>query len=397
MKIRILAVAAGALVAVGFAAAPSAAAADPAASAPAFRPACAAAAGHRASCFAEYRHVAGAGADAAGPDAGAPTGYGPAQIASAYKLPTSAGAGRTVAIVDAYDDPKAEPDLTVFRKHFGLPACTTANGCFRKVNQRGAASPLPAGDSGWGLEISLDLDAVSSACPKCKILLVEGDSNDLGDLGVAAAKAAGMGVAAVSNSYGTTEFNGMAAYAKYYTHPGVPITVSTGDAGFQPATFPSVLTSVVAVGGTTLKKASSARGWKETAWSGANSGCSAYIAKPSWQKDAHCKMRTIADVSAVADPSTGLATYDTYGLGADNGWNQVGGTSLSSPLIAGMFALAGNGSKINNASYLYAHRSALYDVVGGSNGTCGGDYLCKAVKGYDGPTGLGTPKGVGAL
>lgn len=391
MRIGILTVAAGALVAAGLAVAPA-----QASSAPAFRHACAPAHGSRATCFAVYRHVSGARANAA-PAAGAPTGYGPAQIASAYKLPTSAGAGRTVAIVDAYDNPKAEADLAVFRKHFGLPACTTANGCFRKVNQKGAASPLPPGDPDWGVETSLDLDAVSSACPRCRILLVEGDSDFLDDLGIAAARAAGMGVAAVSNSYGTTEFNGMSAYAKYYTHPGVPITASTGDYGFQAASFPAVLTTTIAVGGTTLKKASNSRGWKETAWSGAGSGCSAYVAKPSWQKDRHCLMRTIGDVSAVADPDTGLGTYDTYGLGSDNGWNEVGGTSLSSPLIAGMFGLAGNGATINNAAYLYARRRAFHDVVGGTNGFCGGDYLCRGTRGYDAPTGIGTPKGVGGL
>lgn len=162
------------------------------------------------------------------------------------------------------------------------------------------------------------------------------------------------------------------------------------------------MSNVIAVGGTSLLLATNARGYSEIAWSGASSGCSAYIAKPSWQHDNRCSMRMVADVSADADPNPGLAVYDTsFPPGFDGlnpGWIAVGGTSASSPFVAGVVGLAGNG-KTMASSFPYHHVSEFFDVVGGSNGFCGGvhDYLCNAVKGYDGPTGIGTPNGSGAL
>lgn len=344
-----------------------------------------------AHCFAVYRAP-----QAFGPHA-TPTGFGPADLRSAYKLPSTGGAGQTIAIVDAYDNPNAEADLATYRQQFGLPACTTANGCFKKVNQRGAASPLPEASSGWGVEISLDLDMVSAACPDCHIVLVEADTATSANLGAAEDTAAASGASAVSNSYGSDEYNGMDVDARHYQHPGVAILASSGDYGFQPASFPASLPNVIAVGGTSLVKADNARGWTETAWSGAGSGCSAWLPKPAWQHDANCGMRTVADVSAVADPNTGLAVYDTYGLGSQAGWILVGGTSASSPFIAGVIGLAGNGSQLSDASSLYAHADKLFDVVGGSNGYCGDDYLCTGLTGYDAPTGLGTPNGIGAF
>lgn len=353
------------------------------------RHACRAATARTATCFAVYKASANTAVAAGVP-------VTPADITAAYHLNAAAGAGQVVGIVDAQDDPKAESDLANFRSAYGLPPCTTANGCFRKVNQRGTAAPLPAGDQGWGLEISLDVDAVSSACPACKILLVEGDSPSLADLGIAVNTAVRLGAKVVSNSYGTTEFAGMAGYGrKYYVHPQVPVVVSSGDEGFGPANFPAVLSNVIAVGGTSLLKATgTARGWKETVWNGASSGCSAYIAKPAWQQDTHCLMRTVADVSADADPDTGLLVRDSYGF---PGSVQVGGTSLSAPLISAMIAAAGHTTSVHNASGVYSHPSALNDVVGGSNGFCGGDYLCTGKAGYDAPTGVGTPNGTGAL
>jgi subtilase family serine protease len=160
--------------------------------------------------------------------------------------------------------------------------------------------------------------------------------------------------------------------------------------------YPAASKYVTAVGGTSLKTASTARGWTDTVWSGAGSGCSTYDAKPSWQKDSGCANRTVADVSAVADPNTGVAVYDTYGQG--NGWMVFGGTSASSPLIAAVYALAGAPSSGSYpASFPYAHTSALYDVTSGSNGSCGGSYLCTGTTGYDGPSGLGTPNGAAAF
>ena len=322
----------------------------------------------------------------------------PADLHSAYKLPTTGGANQTVAIVDAGDDATAETDLAVYRTTYGLPACTTANGCFHKVNQRGAATPLPT-DQGWGVEIALDLDMVSAACPQCKILLVEGDSASFDDLGASVNEAVALGANEVSNSYGGAESNGIAAYASYYTHPGTAIVASSGDSGYGIPSAPAEFTSVVAVGGTSLTKAANTRGWTETAWAsdggGAGSGCSAWIAKPAWQTDPNCPGRMIADVAADADPQTGPAVYGTTdGL---TGWNIVGGTSASSPFIAGVIALAGNPQKFPNASAFYTDHRGVFDVVGGNNITgmdCGGDYQCNAVPGYDGPTGWGTPDGL---
>ena len=327
--------------------------------------------------------------------AGPASGLRPADIRTAYALPAS-GARTTVAIVDAYDNPRVEQDLAVYRAAFGLPACTTANGCFRKVDQRGGKA-YPEGDPDWGVEIALDVQAVSASCPTCRILLVEGDSPDLDSLGAAVNTAVRLGAQVVSNSYGADEFGGMTTYAKkYYTHAGVPQLVSSGDFGFGPASFPAVLNNVWAVGGTTLSGSRSA-GFTERAWEGAGSACSAYVFKPSRQKDTHCAMRTVADVSAVADAEDGFAVYDTYGLGPDNGWIGVGGTSLSAPLLAGMVGLAGHPAAVTSTTYLYGHRGGLKDVVGGSNGYCGGDYLCTGVKGYDAPTGLGSPRGLSSL
>jgi subtilase family serine protease len=342
-----------------------------------------------------------------------PTGLTPAQIESAYALTGLNGGGRTVAVVDAYNDPKLASDLKTYRAQFGLPKCTAKNGCLSIVNEKGKASPLPSGDPGWGTEESLDVDAISAACPSCHIRLVEASSTSDQDLGTAVQTAAATpGVVAISNSYGGSESAGQTAYDADYHHPGIAVTVSSGDDGYG-VEFPASSPYVTAVGGTTLTSAGNARGWTESAWSGAGSGCSAYEPKPSWQTDSGCARRTVADVSADADPNSGLGIYDTYNncgtstycdtlieegiVPGLDGWAQVGGTSLSSPLIASVYALAGNTASANGANLPYAHPSALNDVTSGSNGSCGGSYLCTAGPGYDGPTGLGTPNGIGAF
>ncbi|MGP9021343.1 S53 family peptidase [Streptomyces sp. BR1] len=328
--------------------------------------------------------------------AAAPSGYGPASLQSAYKLPSAtAGSGQTVAIVDAYDDPKAESDLAAYRSQYGLPACTTANGCFKKVGQSGT-SKLPRANSGWAEEISLDLDMVSAACPNCKILLVEATSASMTNLGTGVNTAVSLGAKYVSNSYGGGESSSDTSYdTTYFNHPGVAITVSSGDGGYG-VEYPAASRYVTAVGGTSLSSASNSRGWSESVWSGAGSGCSGYDAKPSWQTDSGCARRTVADVSAVADPATGVAVYDTYG--SDTGWEVFGGTSASSPLIAAVYALAGAPSSGSTpSSFPYAHTSSLNDVTSGSNGSCSPAYLCAGGAGYDGPSGLGTPNGVAAF
>jgi Putative Ig domain len=340
---------------------------------------------------------------AAGPDA-APVGdgYGPSSLQSAYKLPSStAGAGQTVAIVDAYDDPSAASDLAAYRTAWGLPAC--GSGCFSKVNQNGQASPLPAasGSTGWATEESLDIDMVSAICPLCHIVLVEASGPTTADLGTAVNSAVSLGAKFVSNSYGGDESSSDPAFdTQYYQHAGVAVTASAGDDGYG-VSYPAASQYVTSVGGTSLTTASNARGWTESVWGsssggeGTGSGCSADDAKPAWQKDTGCARRTDNDVAAVADPNTGVAVYDTYDEG---GWLEVGGTSAASPIVAATFALAGApAAGTYPSSYLYQHPGSLFDVTAGANGSCTTAYLCQGETGYDGPTGLGTPDGVAAF
>ena len=331
-------------------------------------------------------NAAGSPLAASAPPASA---LGPAQFAGAYSLPTSAPSSATIAIVDAYDNPNIESDLAAFDSYYGLPACTTANGCFRKVNQVGGTS-YPSKNSGWGLEIALDVETAHEICQSCKILLVEAISPSYANLGAAENEAVALGASVVSNSWGGAESSTESSLDTYFNHPGVVITASAGDSGYG-ARYPAASPYVVAVGGTSLSLNADNSYKSETAWSGTGSGCSAYEAKPSSQAGYGCARRTIADVSADADPNSGAAVYDTYGY---SGWVQVGGTSLASPLIAAVYALSGNTS---NGAAPYANPTALHDVTSGSNGSCSPSYLCTAGVGYDGPTGLGSPNGLAAF
>ncbi|MEU1090793.1 carboxypeptidase regulatory-like domain-containing protein [Streptomyces sp. NPDC005892] len=335
-----------------------------------------------------------------------PDGYGPADLQSAYNLPTGGGEGRTIAVVVAFDNPTAESDLAVYRSQYGLPECTTANGCFRKIDQRGGTD-YPEPDPEWAGEASLDLDMVSASASAAHILLVEADSTAFEDLFAAVDQAVAQGAQYVSNSYGsdyssaaggeypeqTTQFD------THYNHPGVVMVASSGDRGYGVG-YPAVSQFVTAVGGTTLRRnATTARGWTESVWSNSlgapGSGCSAYEPKPGFQTDTGCDKRSVTDVSAVADAATGVAVYQTYGY---NGWAVMGGTSASAPIITGVYASAGVPAKDTYPnSYPYFKPSALNDVTGGANGTCEPDYLCTAGAGYDGPTGLGSPNGLDAF
>jgi subtilase family serine protease len=347
------------------------------------------------------------------------SGYAPADLAAAYGFPAVSGGtwswnGQTVALVDAYQNPDVASDLAAYRAQFNLPPCTVASGCFTELNESGAASPLPSGNTGWGQETDLDVEMVSAVCPECKILLLAANSASLTDLGTAVNTAAAKGANAISNSYGTGQFSGETtdANAYYNNHPGVAVTVSNGDGGYG-VEFPADAHNVTAVGGTSLTRSSTARGWSETVWSGTGSGCSAYVAQPSWQTavaPSGCADRIVGDVSAVADPNTGVAVYDSYGSSGGANWYVFGGTSVSSPIIASFYALA-NAAGINTgATYPsqtpYQHAGALNDVTSGSNGTCtrrhghdtsGAAFLCTGEVGYDAPTGMGTPQGLGAF
>ncbi|MGW7240602.1 S53 family peptidase [Streptomyces sp. NPDC054804] len=339
-------------------------------------------------------------------DASTPSGYSPTNLRAAYGLTSAAasnGSGETIAIVDAYNDPNAETDLATYRSYYGLSACTTANGCFKKVSQTGSTTSLPSSDAGWSEEISLDLDMASAICPNCKILLVEATSATMANLGTAVNEAVTLGAKFVSNSYGGSESSSDTSYdSSYFNHTGVAITVSAGDEGYG-AEYPAASKYVTSVGGTKLATSSTTRGWTETVWKtssteGTGSGCSAYDAKPTWQTDTSCTKRMISDVSAVADPATGVSVYDSYGVTA--GWYTFGGTSVSAPIIAGVYALAGtpsSGSYPAKFPYGYAGTSYLNDVTSGNNGTCTTSYYCTATTGYDGPTGWGTPEGVTAF
>ncbi len=356
-------------------------------------PACHPAAPDQARCFA--RVVTSSPRGRGGTASSHARGLGPADLRSAYNLPATGAQGRTVAVVDAYDDPNAEADLGVYRSTYGLPACTTANGCFRKVDATGTGR-LPAADADWAKEISLDLDMVSAACPLCRIMLVEAGGQDIPSLGAAENVAAATpGVVAITNSWGVVESVKETGWDHFFNHPGIAVVVASGDLGYQPV-YPAASPFVTAVGGTTLTRRSTARGWDETAWSGSGSGCSTIEPKPSWQHDPGCAHRAIADVSAVADPASGVAMYDSFGAA---GWIKAGGTSIGSPLIAGIYALAGNTGSVVAGSYPYAHSTALNPVVQGSNDFFCDSYLCQAgpSPGYNGPTGLGTPNGTGAF
>jgi subtilase family serine protease len=324
-----------------------------------------------------------------------PSGYGPTDLRSAYNLTASGSAAQTIAIVDAFDDPTAEADLGVYRSQYGLPACTTANGCFRKVDQNGRTH-YPRKDAGWALEISLDLDMASAICPSCHLLLVEAKTNSFANLGAAENQAAAQGANVISNSWGGSDASD-ATYGAYFNHPGVAITVSSGDSGYG-VQYPASSHFVTAVGGTTLNPGGGGRGWTESAWSGAGSGCSAFNTALSGAASANtgCARRAVADVSAVADPGTGVAVYDTTPYQGRTGWFVVGGTSASAPIIAGVYALAGNESSIDN-NYPYAHSGSFFDITSGSNGSCPTPQWCTAGTGWDGPTGLGTPNGTGGF
>ncbi|MFJ1971938.1 putative Ig domain-containing protein [Streptomyces sp. NPDC087903] len=363
---------------------------------------CGAPAPGHASCFAQRRtDIRQKLAAAVSPDAAAAvSGLSPANLHSAYNLPSTGGSGLTVAVVDAYNDPNAAADLATYRSQFGLSACTKANGCFKQVSQTGSTTSLPTNDTGWAGEEALDIDMVSAVCPNCNIILVEASSANDSDLGTAENEAVSLGAKFVSNSWGGDESSSQTGEdTSYFKHPGVAITVSSGDSAYG-AEYPATSQYVTAVGGTALSTSSNSRGWTESVWKtssteGTGSGCSAYDPKPSWQTDTGCSKRMEADVSAVADPATGVAVYDTYG---GSGWAVYGGTSASAPIVAGVYALAGTpGSGDYPAKYPYSHTSSLNDVTSGSNGSCSPSYFCTAATGYDGPTGWGTPNGTTAF
>jgi subtilase family serine protease len=342
----------------------------------------------QARCFTKIR------TDASGnvQNSPGPQGLTPADLQSAYKIPSSTKR-YTIAIIDANDNPGVLNDLAVYRAQFGLPPCTEADDCFRKVNQNGVAGQYPYPDPDWSTEIILDVSMASAACPSCKILLVEANSPTVEDMGTAVNTAVRLGASVVSNSYGFPETTENSTYDKeFFDHPGVAIFASTGDSGYG-TQYPASGYSIISVGGTTLVKSASSRGWAEKAWAGAGSGCSGFTAKPPWQTDSGCDKKMTADVSATADIDAGVAIYDTEG-DETNGWIVIGGTSAATPLVAAIFAATGH-ADVGGPSVWKRDSTDFFDVTSGSNGKCKTNYFCTAGIGYDGPTGWGTPNGAG--
>jgi hypothetical protein len=305
----------------------------------------------------------------------------------------------TVGIVDAYDDPNAESDLAAYRTQWGLLPCTTANGCFQKLDENGGTNypPTdPGGPNGWAVETSLDLDAVSAMCETCHIVLVEATTDSSNDLYSGVTEAVNAGAGVISLSWGGSEYSSETLDDSVFNNPGVAIMAASGDSGYAGGvSYPAASPYVTAVGGTRLVQNASSRGFGETVWNGTGSGCSHYEPKPAWQAgvtDASCSKRMLNDVSADGDPNTGLAIFDSYGQDPTQQWMVVGGTSLSTPLIAGIYAVAGGEKTGTTGAHGFYSDWTLNDVTSGNNGTCGGTaYYCNAETGYDGPTGRGTP------
>ncbi len=428
-----------------------------------------------AACFAEQRVLVKPGtkgartfvraASAPAATIGPAGGLTPSDLATAYRMNTTGGSGQTVAIVDAYNNPKLAADLASFDSHYGLAACPLGT-CLRIVNQTGGPT-LPANDTqGWSIEESLDVEAAHSVCQGCKIILVEANSASNADLAVAENEAVALGATEVSNSFGTFESDNDPTFQAAFNHPGTVIAAAAGDDGYynfdqlsaiNEPDVPASYSTVVAVGGTSLYLGQTATRQAETVWNAngikdfweqlffglplgaSGGGCSTVFAAPAWQthlgawpSTACGTKRLVADVSAVGDSLTGFDIYDSYNCGTPCGdaapaWMTVGGTSLSAPIIAAAYGLAGGAHGVPYpALTLYGHRGLAYDVTAGGNGWCdgegaagcgnpntqgfgvvdcaypatgttpsAGDRACDALAGSDGPSGLGTPNGLG--
>ncbi len=345
--------------------------------------------------------------------AAASVSYGAADIRTAYGITGQGDPSRVIAIVDAYDDPGAYANLSTYRSSMGLPAiqnCSlsgltsltsaSSSPCFAKVNQTGGTR-LPSANSGWSNEIDLDLQAASAVCPRCSLLLLEASTSSFANLGTAVTTASNTPhVLAISNSYGTTSDVSQASYPAWETaaKKGIAVMAATGDWGYA-TSFPASSSDVIGVGGTTLSVGANGARTAETAWSSTGSGCSTYNAAPSWQFNAAwlanpgsisnpCgTLKALSDLSADADPGSGLRIYTTYS--GTTGWWTFGGTSLSTPLMAALYAMQGFGTGLAGA-YAWAPTTPHFDVTSGSNGTCSPSVLCNATSGWDGPTGLGS-------
>jgi hypothetical protein len=359
----------------------------------------AAASAGRADAVATSDTAAGPTTDAVVPLATSKTGgYSPADLASLYRIPDIT-TNATVGIVDVGSDPNTAAQLSYYRAYFGLPACTKANGCFREVAQDGSTA-LPPTNSDWTTEIAIDVQAVSAVCPSCRILLVDARSANSSDMGAAVQTAVRLGATYLSLSFGSPDsLLNQTLNLTYYNSPGVTYVAASGDSGYAGGTiFPSTASNVVAAGGTSVKLVNGV--WHQSAWAGAGSGCSSIglltgtitTLVQSLLSGTYCPAgRAVADISALADPATGLMFYRA------GQWWYGGGTSLAAPIIAGLYALAGNHTDPLAIYHNVTTRpSSFVDITAGQTGTCG-TALCAAGSGWDGPTGVGTPAGLAGL
>jgi subtilase family serine protease len=333
------------------------------------------------------------------------TAFTPSQIRHAYgfDLVSNQGSGQVIGIVDAYDDPNAEADLGVFDSQFGLPACTSSNGCFRKVYGNGK---VPPSNANWAVEISLDVQWAHAIAPKATIVLVETPTNNLSDLVNGVVVAVRDGASVVSMSWTASEWSTESSTDKNFVSNGVTYLAASGDAGTGVA-YPAVSPDVIGVGGTSLTLSSSGAYQTETAWSGSGGGLSVYEREPSYQAqfgipDDSRGYRGSPDVSYNANPGTGYAVYDSVGISGYAGWFQVGGTSAGTPQWAALIAISNSLRVAARKSNLSSTDTTLYTlaktaintdfhaVTSGTNGTCG--TICDASVGYDYVTGLGTPQ-----
>jgi len=315
------------------------------------------------------------------------TAYGFDQIANR-------GQGQAIGIVDAFDDPKIESDLGTFDRQFGLPVCTTANGCFQKIYATGAP---PKTNLNWAAEISLDVEWAHAIAPGASIILVEASGQTNAELYQAVDVAVASGATVVSMSWGTTEYSGEVSDDSHFNVPHVTFVAASGDSGHQ-SIYPAASPYVVAVGGTSLTLNADGTWASETAWNGSGGGISAYEPEPSYQASAQTTgARGIPDVAYDANPKTGVPIYISQGIYRLIGWLEVGGTSMAAPEWAALFAIANSmraaASKtpLSQAQFdLYPVSGDYHDIVSGTNGSCGA--LCTAGPGYDFVTGLGSPR-----
>jgi hypothetical protein len=331
----------------------------------------------------------------------------PQQIRAAYSLPATGAPGQTIAVLSPFNDPTIETDLAAYSKRFGLPACTTKNRCFRKINQQGEAGPLPVDDptgGQWISESAIGVEIAHGLCPSCRIVLVEPASPGDFDLAAGADAAAGAGTTVLVTAVTAQETSADTLAAPHFSHPRMAAVAAAGEGGFSgQVDFPASAPSVIAVGGTVLSLHGGHYGG-EVAWPDTISGCSSYEQAPSWQAaqaaQATCgKLRVVADISAMSEPG---AIVHITGSGTSGGpWFAASGTSLAAPIVAATIGLAGSLGE-REAPVLYSREQsdpgAYHDVASGSNAaSCIYGDLCRAGPGWDAPTGLGTPFGLAAF